>query len=92
MGTSQSEVRNWEQFRARLDRDNRKLLKESGFEAGESTFSTGGHPYRLSQQNINLKNIYNFQYYGPIYMGSAAKELFVSYDTGSDVICVGLIL
>ena len=37
------------------------------------------------QHRINIKNIYNFQYYGPIYMGSSAKEMFVSYDTGSDV-------
>jgi hypothetical protein len=39
----------------------------------------------LGQQRIDIKNIYNFQYYGPIYMGSSAKEMFVSYDTGSDV-------
>lgn len=39
----------------------------------------------LGQQRIDIKNIYNFQYYGPIYMGSSAKELYLSYDTGSDV-------
>ncbi len=40
---------------------------------------------KLGQQIIDIKNIYNFQYYGPIYMGSSAKEMYVSYDTGSDV-------
>lgn len=43
---------------------------------------------KLGQQIIDIKNIYNFQYYGPIYMGSSAKEMYVSYDTGSDWLVV----
>lgn len=33
-----------------------------------------------------LKNVYSYQFYGPIYVGSNAQELYVAYDTGSDVI------
>lgn len=34
---------------------------------------------------VDLQNIYNFRFYGPIYMGSTARKVNVIYDTGSDV-------
>lgn len=70
----EQEKQNWDKYRQKLEFKNKQLSKY------DDTASM-----KLGQQRIDIKNIYNFQYYGPIYMGSGAKEMFVSYDTGSDV-------
>jgi hypothetical protein len=50
---SQEEQRQWETFSSKLERENRKLKKLAALESGgevddsDSTFATGGHPYRL---------------------------------------------
>jgi hypothetical protein len=62
-----------------LEYKNKKLSQYDDTATDEDQMMLG------QQHRINIKNIYNFQYYGPIYMGSSAKEMFVSYDTGSDV-------
>ena len=76
----EQEKQNWDKYRKKLQYKN-KMLSEY-----DDTFSNKGNGGMLGQQIIDMKNLYNFQYYGPIFMGSGAKEMSVSYDTGSDVI------
>ena len=45
--------------------------------------SKGSHPRVKANARINLGNYLNFQYTGPLWMGSANENLTVIYDTGS---------
>lgn len=46
--------------------------------------STAEHPIVGGDFQVNLDNFMNFQYTGPMWMGSEPEQVQVIYDTGSD--------
>lgn len=94
------ESAHWNSFKNKLDQENKKLFRDSLLKDAKNDYKTLTtaetnedddttaslhQQYYLTQTAINMKNLYNFQYYGPVYMGTSAREMYVSYDTGSDV-------
>ena len=63
------------------------LLKKA-MEIVEEDGKKSSHPRVQADSKVNLNNFINFQYSGPLWMGSADQQVKLIYDTGSDWLLV----
>eukprot|EP00347_Sterkiella_histriomuscorum_P020327 403338231 len=88
MNTQTGEQQLWNDYIRKLKHKQRLEQQQNLDEQETDTIQFQGKPKLELAPQIGLQNVYNFNYYGPIFMGSNSQQMNVVFDTTSDWLVV----